>query len=706
MTTIPLQRVVQTLRGATLHHAGEALTDGQLLERYVRSRDAEGFAGLVQRHGPMVWGVCRRLLPRHHDVEDAFQATFLVLVRKAASIVPREKVANWLYGVAYQTALKARATSARRAAREKQVISMAEPAGLPGQLRDDLLPWLDHELNRLPDKYRTVIVPCDLEGKTRKTAARHYNVPEGTIASRLASARKLLARRLARHVPAVTSSVLVAWFAQELTAGSMPALAASSTVKAASIYAAGQVAAAGMLSSRAVVLAEIILKHQFLARLKTVMAVMALVTFVGATGAALSWRAFLETRPDPRSQTTAHDDSSSAVPSGIWPQWRGPNRDGVVHGVKVPARWPKALKEEWSTLVGEGVASPVVVDGKVYVFTRIKSNELVRCLDLAGGKEIWHTEPYAAPYKPGPGEGDSPQTPRSTPAVTDGKIFVLGMCGILSCFDAKAGKLLWRKEHKADPYGGTSPLVVDGLCIVPVGDDNTGSLTAYDAKTGEMKWSCFERGRAMSGSVILVNLAGERQIVTFFNWNAAGVSLTTGAKLWGTGPGGGGQPCTTPVQYKDLIILADNMQPLRALRLERRDRGIVARDIWKVEGLPLYYSSPVVAGDLVFGFSTRKAGCVFCLDARTGRTLWVNEGRMGGHASILSAGSVLLILTDRGRLIVLKPNPEAYEPIASYQVSDNHTDAHPVFLGDRVLIKDDVMLRCLRIEQEEARVGK
>src|SRR5437660_12429342 len=126
MATDQLRGVLRNLRGATLPGGEADRTDGQLLECYVRSREEAAFAALVRRHGPMVWGVCRRVLRSHQDAEDAFQATFLVLVRKAASVVPREMVANWLYGVAHQTALKARATTAKRAAREKQVPDMPE----------------------------------------------------------------------------------------------------------------------------------------------------------------------------------------------------------------------------------------------------------------------------------------------------------------------------------------------------------------------------------------------------------------------------------------------------------------------------------------------------------------------------------------------------------------------------------------------------
>src|SRR5437867_7949034 len=150
MATSQMSGVIQHLRRAVLLRDGAGLTDGQLLADYVHQRDEAALAALVRRHGPMVWGVCRRVLRNHHDAEDAFQATFLVLVRKAASVVPREMVANWLHGVAYQTALKAKATAAKRRARERQVIDMPEP-GVEQDRSHDMQPLLDQELSHLPD---------------------------------------------------------------------------------------------------------------------------------------------------------------------------------------------------------------------------------------------------------------------------------------------------------------------------------------------------------------------------------------------------------------------------------------------------------------------------------------------------------------------------------------------------------------------------
>jgi RNA polymerase sigma factor (sigma-70 family) len=131
-----------------------ALSDGQLLDRFMERREEAVFEAIVRRHGPMVSGVCRRVLGDHHDAEDAFQATFLVLARKAASIMPREKLGNWLYGVAYQTAMKARAKRTKKRGREGQVPDLPEPEAASHDLRDDLTELLDQELSRLPEKYR------------------------------------------------------------------------------------------------------------------------------------------------------------------------------------------------------------------------------------------------------------------------------------------------------------------------------------------------------------------------------------------------------------------------------------------------------------------------------------------------------------------------------------------------------------------------
>ena len=268
---------------ADLGPDGGGMTDGELLARFLSSRDDNALAALVRRHAPMVWGVCRRLLHNHHDAEDAFQATFLVLVRKAAD-VPRQAVANWLYGVARQTAVRLRATAAKRGRRETQVVNMPEPT--VAEVRDaDLQAVLDEELSRLPDHYRGVIVLCDLEGMTRKEAARQLGIPEGSVASRLARARAMLAKRLTRRgVVFSGGSVAAVLSAGSASASAPPALVAS-TIKAASLLAAGQ--AAGVVSAKVAALTEGVVKAMFVTKLKAAVAVVLVLGLLAtvATGA-------------------------------------------------------------------------------------------------------------------------------------------------------------------------------------------------------------------------------------------------------------------------------------------------------------------------------------------------------------------------------------------------------------------------------------
>jgi RNA polymerase sigma factor (sigma-70 family) len=289
MPTSPRNSVIGRLRTAALLRDGAGLGDGELLGCFIERRDEAAFAALVKRHGPMVWGVCRRLLSRH-DAEDAFQAAFLVLVRKAASIAPRELVGNWLYGVAHQTALQARRTAARRRAREVQVTVMPDAAAVQPDRWPDVQPLLDQELSRLPDIYRAVIVLCELEGRTRKEVARQLEVPEGTVAGRLARARALLAKRLSARGVVLSGGALAVLLAQNAASAGVPESVASSTISAAGCFAAGQAAAAGPVSVKVAALTEGVLKAMLMSKLKAAVAVVLVLGFLATGATVLSCR--------------------------------------------------------------------------------------------------------------------------------------------------------------------------------------------------------------------------------------------------------------------------------------------------------------------------------------------------------------------------------------------------------------------------------
>jgi RNA polymerase sigma factor (sigma-70 family) len=272
MATCQLDGVVRRLREVTSRHAAGERSDAELLREFVCSGDESAFTALVRRHGPLVLGVCRRVLRNGADADDCFQATFLVLVRKARSLRRPESLANWLYGVAYRVARKARVAAARRQAKEALAMSRTETSA---QRPEELLAALDQELAALPDKYRVLLVRCDLGGETRKEVARDLGYPEGTVASRLARARALLARRLSRRAPGLSAGALTVALTETGKAGVSAALV-SLTVWAA----VGQAA----VPAKVLALTEGVLKAMFLTKLKPVVLVLTVAVLAAVTG--------------------------------------------------------------------------------------------------------------------------------------------------------------------------------------------------------------------------------------------------------------------------------------------------------------------------------------------------------------------------------------------------------------------------------------
>ena len=248
----------------------------------------DAFTALVHRHGPMVLGVCRRMLPNAHDAEDAFQATFLILARRAASIGRREQLANWLYGVAVRTAKEARRRAARQHARERRLMneSHVKVVNAPDEDQRDLLSLLDEELNALPPRYRIALVACELEGKSRREAAQQLGVPEGTLSTHLARGRKLLRDRLVRRGVSLGAGPF-AGLARPITTITVSERLAGSTVRAALGYTSGGLAA-GTIPATVASLAEGVLKMMLVTKFVVLIAsLVALGLTAVVTGAAV-----------------------------------------------------------------------------------------------------------------------------------------------------------------------------------------------------------------------------------------------------------------------------------------------------------------------------------------------------------------------------------------------------------------------------------
>ena len=246
-----------------------------------------------------------------------------------------------------------------------------------------------------------------------------------------------------------------------------------------------------------------------------------------------------------------------AAAGADWPQWRGPNRDGSVLAA-LPAQWPEALKKRWETPVGDGHASPVVSGNRAVVIARQGDQEIVRALDVTSGQEIWRAA-YPAPYTVNSAALSHGPGPKSTPAIAGGRVFTLGIGGILSAFDLATGKLMWRLPAPAvlPEYGtATSPLVDGTSIIVHVGGHDRGALTSFDAATGKPRWQWNGDGPG-SGSPIVATVGGVRQVIAQTQKFLVGLNASTGTLLWQLPfTTDFDQNAFTPIVFQDLVINA------------------------------------------------------------------------------------------------------------------------------------------------------
>jgi RNA polymerase sigma factor (sigma-70 family) len=304
-----LDTVLRHLRKLVGSPAAED-SDGRLLDRFLAQRDEAAFAALLARHGPMVWSVCRRLLPQSHDAEDAFQATFLVLVRRARSLDRRGSLAGWLHAVAGRVALRARSSHARERPLTEEVPAMNPTDPTAAAARQELRTLIDEELRRLPEKYRGPVLLCDVQGRTHEDAARQLGYPPGSMSWRLARGRELLRHGLERRGVTLPAALLAALLAEEATAA-VPAALAEATARAALLMAAGT---AGALAPSVAALVDGTTRALTVARLKLVAVLLALGLLVAGAGVATQ-RALTAGRPAPASPGEQAENDEPAPPA-------------------------------------------------------------------------------------------------------------------------------------------------------------------------------------------------------------------------------------------------------------------------------------------------------------------------------------------------------------------------------------------------------
>ncbi len=371
-----------------------------------------------------------------------------------------------------------------------------------------------------------------------------------------------------------------------------------------------------------------------------------------------------------------------------WPQWRGPNRDAKATGFTAPKTWPKDLTQKWKVTVGLGDSTPAVVGNRLYVFVRQDTDEVIRCLDAANGKELWQ-EKYDAVQVTGPASPHS--GPRSSPTVAEGKVVTLGVGGIVTCVDAAKGKLLWRKDDFSGAwprfYTSSSPIVTDGLCIAQLGSESEGGIIAYDLATGNQKWKWTGDGTAYASPVILT-VSGTKMVVTLTPKKIVGIGVADGKLLWEAPFPAQGRAynAATPIVDGQTVIYAGSGRGTKAVKIEKTADGFGAKELWSNPDNAVQFDSPVLKGGQIYGIS--QNGVLFCLDAQSGKTLWTTELGGRGFGSVVDAGSALLALTPKGELTVFEPSDKEYKKLATYKVADTDTYAYPVPAGKGLFVKE------------------
>ncbi len=379
---------------------------------------------------------------------------------------------------------------------------------------------------------------------------------------------------------------------------------------------------------------------------------------------------------------------SSVSVAQDWTQWRGTTRDSKVTGFKAPASWPVELKQEWKVSVGTGDATPVLSGNKIYLNTRQGDQEIILCLDAITGKEIWKNQ-YPSMAVTGPA-GSHPG-PRGTPSVVSGKVVTFGAAGILSCFDAATGKLIWRKDNQNNVvpqfFAGLSPLIADNICIVHTGTKDKGEVVALDLNTGAEKWKLAGDGPSYSSPSVMT-IDGKKQLIIITEKNLEGLNLSDGKILW---------QITAPVQQRfyncvspyvdgQTIYLTGQGTGMKAIKIEKSGNDYTTKELWSNTTVGAKWNTPVLKDGFLYGFTDQKR--IYCVNASTGQTAWVDEAVNSDFATIVDCGSVIIGLPSTANLIIMKPQSTGYAEVKKYKVSDTPIYSYPVISGDRIYIKD------------------
>lgn len=385
---------------------------------------------------------------------------------------------------------------------------------------------------------------------------------------------------------------------------------------------------------------------------------------------------------------------SVGVTAQSYSGWRGNERNGKVSGFVKPAVWPAQLKQVWRSNAGLGDASPVMANGKLFLHVKQDSSEVMLCMDAATGKELWHTSLNASPTINGPAMGHP--GPRSTPFYAADKLYALGTGGIVTCLDAKTGKVLWKNEAFTGEvpqfYTASSPLVVEDKCIVQLGGREHGSIVAFNAQTGKEIWRV--EGQPNTYSSPVVSTTDKQMLLVQSETDLLGIS-TDGTLLWKipTPAQRMFSNVVTPVAQGMDIIVTGQGTGTKRYHVQKEANGWVNSQLWTNNDLGVSFNTPLIKNGYLYG-NEAKSGNLFCMDVQTGEKKWMDATALNRFASLQDLGEVIACLPATGQLIFFSPSEAAYSELAKYKVSDGEVYAHPLIAGDRIYVKDKESLTC------------
>jgi outer membrane protein assembly factor BamB len=380
--------------------------------------------------------------------------------------------------------------------------------------------------------------------------------------------------------------------------------------------------------------------------------------------------------------------SEAAASGGVyWTDFRGPGRDGDYDEMAIRTAWPpEGLTPLWRQPVGGGYASFVIAEGRAFTIEQRRNQEVVAAYDTKTGRELW-TQSWGAAFQERMG-GDGP---RATPTWHEGRVYALGATGELRALDAGTGKILWAKnilsENRARnlTWGmAASPLIVDDKVIMLPGGGGA-SIVAYDKQTGDVIWKALSDQQAYT-SPMLVTLAGRRQILVVSAERMVGITVENGTVLWDI-------PWVTQygINAAQPIIVDDNHFFISAgyghgaalVEVNRTSDGMTARPVWQNVNMKNKFTSSVLHEGYVYGLDE---AILACIDVRTGKRMW--KGGRYGYGQVILASGHLIVLTERGDLVLVKATPERHEEVARFSAIEGKTWNHPAMADGILLVRN------------------